>query len=258
MTSALIAAPARPLDPVRLALRRLRADRATFGVTDGLLTLGDPAAGWLPATSFVDGSLVPDLLRTPRLLWDAQPHAAAALAFKQYTYWLAMPAVLGWAVARRVPLMSAENVAVRLADRAPYVTVGMLRPRVAVLPDDPLAGRAGTVVAESPATLLDVLRGTLLDRHVAPLVEATRRQVRVGAHTLYGQLAAAVTYVLAGAAPILPGSPVEAADQILDALGMAQLAKLEDDGGVPTVRRGTCCLAFVAPGLRGRVCADCC
>ncbi|HEU5111371.1 MAG TPA: hypothetical protein VFT95_22750, partial [Micromonosporaceae bacterium] len=75
------------------------------GVAPGLLVT-DPV-GWLPATSLVDGSRLPELLDAAGRRWQAAPHAAAALAWKAYTYWLTLPAVLGWASARRVPLLTA-------------------------------------------------------------------------------------------------------------------------------------------------------
>lgn len=250
-----VTAALRPLDPIVAALAEVRGDSDAFGIADGLV-VADPN-GWLPATALVDGTAIPDLLAAPARIWGAQPHAAATLAYKAYTYWLTMPAVLGWAVARRVPLLSADNVAVRLADDAPQVVIGVLRPTVAVLPDDPVAGHPDTVVVDTPDALLGVLKDTLLDDHVSPLVAATREHVRIGAHTLYGQLAAGIAYALSAAAPVLD-APVPAADTVLDALGLSGLAALCHTDGELRVRRKTCCLAFVVPGLDGHVCADCC
>jgi hypothetical protein len=257
VTLAVTSAPVRPLDPIAAAVAAVRGDADTFGIADGLVVT-DPTRGWTPASALVGGTAIPDLLSVPTRIWGAQPHAAATLAYKQYTYWLTMPAVLGWAVANRVPLLSADNVAVRLDDEAPYVTIGMLRPAVAVLPDDPAAGHPDAVVVDTPAALLGVLKDTLLDRHVSPLVAATREHVRVGAHTLYGQLAAAVAYVLSAAAEHGPYAPVPAADAVLDALGLTGLAALCHTDGELQVRRRTCCLAFVVPGLDGRLCPGCC
>jgi hypothetical protein len=258
VTLALTASGIRPLAPLLAALETVRAGAAVFGVADGLVVGDDPAGGWLPADELLAGPALDELLAGPTRLWGAKPHAAAALAYKQYTYWLAMPAVLGWAVARRVPLLSADNVAVRLDPAEHRLEVGMRRPAVAVLPDDPAAGQRDVRVAADEAELLAVLRDALLDRHVAPLVAATRERVRVGAHTLYGQLAAGVTYVLSEAAELV-ADPVAEGAALLDALGMTALAGLREapEGGL-CVRRSTCCLAFVVPGLGGRTCPDCC
>jgi ferric iron reductase protein FhuF len=259
---ALTASAIRPLAPVVAALEAVRGGSEVFGVADGLVVGDAPGDGWVPATELLTGAALDELLAAPRKLWGAKPHAAAALAYKQYTYWLAMPAVLGWAVARRVPLLDAGNVAVRLAADDHRVELGVRRPVVAVLPDDPAAGHPDAVVAAGEAELLAVLRDTLLDRHVAPLVAATRERVRIGAHTLYGQLAAGVTYVLTAASSPgveLVADPVAAGAALLEALGMTRLADLREapEGGL-CVRRSTCCLAFVVPGLGGRTCPDCC
>jgi hypothetical protein len=260
VTLALAASLGRPLAPVLAALDTVRGGSEVFGVADGLVVGEAPGDGWVPATELA-GPAAPaldELLAAPAKLWGAKPHAAAALAYKQYTYWLAMPAVLGWAVARRVPLLDAANVAVRLGTDDHRVQLGMYRPVVAVLPDDPAAGHPDAVVAGGEAELLAVLRDTLLDRHVAPLVAATRERVRIGAHTLYGQLAAGVTYVLTAAGELL-ADPVGAGAALLEALGMTRLADLREapEGGL-CVRRSTCCLAFVVPGLGGQTCPDCC
>lgn len=245
-----------PLAPIRRVLDAVRDGSGAgdnFGVDSGLV-VADPG-GWRSATALTDGTALDDLLGFPRHAWGAQPHAAAALAYKQYTYWLAMPAVLGWATARRVPLCDAGNVLVRCANDLPYVRIGLRAPIVAVLPDDPVAGAPGTVVTDDP---LAVLRATLLDRHVAPLVEATRERVRVGAHTLYGQLAASVAYVLSAARRALLDPPDEAAAELLGALGLDGMAAVHPADGACAVRRNTCCLAFVVEGLGRSLCIDCC
>jgi hypothetical protein len=253
VTLALTGARLAPLAPVLDALDTVRDGRAEFGIADDLRAGPD----WIPAGALLDGSALPRLLSVPITQWGAKPHAAAALAYKQYTYWLAMPVVLGWASARRVPLLSADNVAVQFLDDTPYFRLGMRRPAVAVLADDPVAGLPGTVVVDTADALLALLADTLRDRHVAPLIEATRRHVRIGAHTLWGQLAASVGYALAAAEPVLDGTAADA-QALLSALRLTDLAELCDTGDSLRVRRSTCCLAFVVPSLGNRLCPDCC
>jgi len=255
VTLALTGAATRPLDPVNAVLAALRGESpaGTFGVHDGLVV--DDPDGWFPAAALIDGTELDTLVGYPVRTWGAAPHAAAALAYKQYTYWLAMPAVLGWATARRVPLLTADNVLVRVAGAMPLVTIGLRTASVAVRADDPLAGAPGTVVVDD---LLGALRDSLLDNHVTPLVAATRQRVRIGAHTLYGQLAASVGYVLTAAEAALLDPPEEAAATALAALGLADLAAVHPADGACSVRRNTCCLAFVVEGLGRTVCGDCC
>ena len=253
MTLALTGTHPSPLAPVLAAIDTVRDGRADFGIADDLRA----GADWVPASALLDGTALPRLLSVPTTQWGAKPHAAAALAYKQYTYWLAMPAVLGWATARRVPLLSADNVAIRFLDDAPYLRLGMRRPTVAVLADDPAAGRPDTIVVDTADELLAILADTLADRHVAPLIEATRRHVRIGAHTLWGQLAASVGYALT-AAEVVPDGAGADATALLSALRLDNLAELCDTGDALRVQRSTCCLAFVVPGLGNRLCPDCC
>src|SRR4051794_35844398 len=147
VTLALTASGIRPLAPLLAALETVRAGEAAFGVADGLVVGDDPAGGWLPAAELLTGPALADLLAGPTRLWGAKPHAAAALAYKQYTYWLAMPAVLGWAVARRVPLLSADNVAVRLDPPGHPLAGGVGPPAGGGAPGGPAARPPGGVGA---------------------------------------------------------------------------------------------------------------
>jgi hypothetical protein len=171
-----------------------------------------------------------------------------------------LPAVLGWAAARRVPLLHASDVLVRLDDHRPLLTVG-LRPStpIAVLPADPLAGAGvpGVRVVADEAELLAAMRTSLLDGHLTPLLEAIHREVRVGERTLMGSVASGVAYAVLRAAEMLPGSSVEAIDTLLRALDIDDLIELvPGPSGDLTVQRKTCCLAFTLP--QPKICAGCC
>jgi hypothetical protein len=255
--------PAPPLAPVTATMRAMFGTDQLPGLAPGLLVADD--TGWLPATRLVDGTHLPHLLDAARHRWQAAPHAAAALTFKAYTYWLTLPVVLGWAAVRRVPLPRPADVLIRAEGHQPLVTIG-LRPgtTVAVLPTDPLATDTAALarhpevrVVADEAALLDALRGSLLDEHLTPLLAALHDQVRIGARPLLGSVAASVAHAVLRAADTLPGSAVEQIGTLLDALGVADLIELVPDRtGAPTVRRRTCCLAFTLP--RPKVCGDCC
>ncbi|MQA27579.1 MAG: hypothetical protein GEU94_19440 [Micromonosporaceae bacterium] len=253
-------AVAGPLDAVteavRAASRRAGPD-APLGLADPLVVADPASGGWISAASLVDGAALPVLLNGPVERWGAMPHAAAALAWKAYTYWLAVPAVTGLACVNRVPLLDADNVLVRLSHKSPFVTIGMRRPAVAVLPDDPYAGDPATTVVADRDGLLGALRVSLVDRHLALLAAATQARVRIGSRALAGALAASVGYVLSLTGPLAPDSPTQLGKPILDALNIADLVELTDtpDGSVD-VRRRTCCLAFTVPGLT--ICTGCC
>ncbi len=237
-----------PIVDALAAIRARRGEGPVHGITPGLV-VADPA-GWVPATRFTDGSALPGLLADAHRRWGAGPAAAAALAWKSYTYWLLLPAVVGYAAVRRVPLLTPENTLVRPHVSAPFVEMGMREPLVAVRPDDPLARRPGSVVVED---LPGCFREILLDGHLNPILERLHGLVRVGRRTLLGSVASGVAYALVRAGDALPGELAETAGTLLDALGVADLVEVTDG---PAVQRRTCCLAFTLP--RPKVCQGCC
>jgi hypothetical protein len=199
------------------------------------------------------------------------------LAWKCYSYWLSLPAVIGYAAARRVPLVRPEAVRWRSSPGQPFLVVGLTGVQVAVLPSDPLA--AGTPEARSAAgvrvvaderELLAELRASLLDEHLTPLLEQVRRGVHVSARTFWGSLASGVAHGVSRAADVMAGPSEEysdvagcdnsqTAEAVLGALGVSDLVELGPrEGGRAgiRVRRRTCCLAFTLP--EPRVCAGCC
>ena len=256
--ASVLAVAADPLAPVLATLVAAFPTNPPGGLAPEL-TVTD-ARGWICARTIADGTRVPELLAAVGHRRRAAPHAAAALAWKAYTYALALPAVLGWAAARRVPLVRPADVLVRLHAPGPVLTLG-LRPsiRVAVLSSDPIAAehRGDIEVVLDEAALLDALRGSLLDAHLSPLLGHIRAAVRIGPRTLLGSLASGVAHAVLDAADVLPGSAAEHAQRLLTALGVQDLVDLMPgpDGGL-TVQRHTCCLAFTLP--EPKICAGCC
>ncbi|MDI1464261.1 IucA/IucC family C-terminal-domain containing protein [Catellatospora sp. KI3] len=217
--------------------------------------------GWTPASALTGGAGLPALFATAHRRWGAAPHAAATLSWKSYSYWVAMPAVLSWAVARRVPLVSADNVLVRFSGEPgeALVQVGLRGVQLAVLPDDPLAHapHPGVTVVGDESLLLKTLRTSLLDHHLDPVSERIREHVKVGRRTLLGSVASGIAYALVRGGPDVPGSTTEAAGTVLSALGLDDLVDLvPSPTGEPAVQRRTCCLAFTLP--QPKVCGGCC
>jgi hypothetical protein len=246
-----------PLTPVTTALRAMFGTDDLPGLAPGLLVADE--AGWAPATTLT-GTRLPELLESAVRLWSGTPHASAALAWKAYSYWASLPVVLGWATARRVPLLDHHEALIHFADRRTLVTVGLRESiPIAVLPSDPLAlaGLPQVRVVADERELLAALRATLLDGHLSPVVSAIQGEVRIGARTLLGSVASGIAHGLLRAADSLPGSAVEAIETLLDALGLADLVELvPGPNGEPTVQRRTCCLAFTLP--KPKVCQGCC
>jgi len=247
-----------PLAPITATLR------AMFGTSTELpglapdLLVHNPT-GWRPA-ALLAGAELGALLDSAGRRWQAQPHAAAALAWKAYTYWLALPAVLGWASARRVPLLTSDNVLAHFDDPRPLVTLGLRAEiPVAVLPSDPLAlsGLPQVHVVADEAALLTAFRTALLDEHLTPMLDAIHGRVRLGKRTLLGSLASGVAHAVLRSADVLPGSSAETIDTLLAALGVDDLVELVPGAaGKLAVQRKTCCLAFTLPSPK--ICSGCC
>ncbi|MDT4995590.1 MAG: hypothetical protein QOH97_5482 [Actinoplanes sp.] len=258
VTTALEHSAQQPLASVTATLRAMFGTSTEIpGLAPDLLVT-DPA-GWRPAATLA-GSELGTLLESAGRRWRAQPHAAAALAWKSYTYWLALPAVLGWASSRRVPLLTSTDVLISFTDPRPLVTLGLRADiAVAVLPSDPLAvrGLPQVKVVADEAALLGALRTSLLDQHLGPMLDAIHSRVRLGRRTLLGSLASGVAYAILRSADVLPGSSVTSIETLLTALGVADLIELVPGStGALTVQRRTCCLAFTLPNPK--VCEGCC
>ncbi|MEV4491355.1 IucA/IucC family C-terminal-domain containing protein [Micromonospora coxensis] len=247
-----------PLAPVTATLRAMFGTDDLPGLAPGLTVVDE--AGWSPATTLVDGTRLPEFLHAATRRWGGTPHACAALAWKSYSYWVALPVVLGWASARRVPLLDPADVLIHFEDHHQLLTMGLRgSTRVAVLPNDPLAlsGLPEVRVVADEAELLRVLRASLLDGHLAPVIAAIQTEVRVGTRTLLGSVASGIAHGILRAADALPGSSTRTVETLLDALDLADLVELvPGPGGEPTVQRRTCCLAFTLPSPK--VCQGCC
>src|SRR5689334_14211087 len=98
-------------------MRRRHGKDSLQGLVPGLRA----SWAWGPAASLLTGDGMADFLATAARRWNAQPHAAAALAWKCYSYWVALPAVVGYAAVRRVPIMSPSEVLVQYSAAQPFV-----------------------------------------------------------------------------------------------------------------------------------------
>ncbi|MBB6470926.1 (2Fe-2S)-binding protein [Sphaerisporangium rubeum] len=255
-----VVVPGRTAEEERLApvTAALSAVRNLSGLAPGLVVRDE--TGWVPATWLTDGSLTGELLDAARVRWQASPHAAAALAFKSYAYWLALPSVIGWVRALQVPLTHPADVLVRAEGPGRFDVIG-LRPSVTVAVPPygapaPLPG--GVRVVRDEAALLEALRSSLLDAHLVPMIEAIQDRVRISRRALLGSIASGVANGILRAAETLPGALVErhvrTALEVLDIADLIELVR--GPYGEPGVRRRTCCLQFTVP--HGTACASCC
>ena len=260
MTALISREAVEPLAPVVATLSALQTRHgkdSLQGLVPGLVGPEGPA--WVPASELSADRL----LETAAERWSAQPHAAAALAWKCYSYWLALPAVLGFAASRRVPLMTPDRVLVRFQAAQPFLTLALRAPVTAVLVTDPIVATdaPGLLIVDDEEELLGVLRRSLVDAHLDPLLEEFRTRARIGRRTLWGSVGSGVAYGLSRAADslpsLVPGDTMALARRLLRALDADDLVELSDrPGGGLDIQRKTCCLAFTLP--TPKVCTTCC
>jgi hypothetical protein len=244
-----------PLETALAVVRRRRGPAGTAGLLPGLVATPPEGDGWFPASDVVSGAVLDALLDAAARRWRADRHVAAALAWRSYTYWLAMPAVLGWATARRVPLLHPTDVSIRLNEHGPFLTISLRRVRLAILSEDPLspcgsyrsrtemdltapAGGVdqhpdgpGTdapdiVPVESEWHLLRTLRQSLRTEHLDPLLVQIQARARLSERALLGSLASAVGNAAVRGLDAPPEQVIAAADQVLTALDVADLVSI--------------------------------
>jgi ferric iron reductase protein FhuF len=111
-------------------------------------------------------------------------------------------------------------------------------------------------IAADDDELLALLRASLLDDHLEPLMAQVRGRVHLGRHALLGSVASGIAHALSRSAGVLAGPTLEVAHQVLGALDLDHLVDLAPAPVGLTVHRRTCCLAFTLP--TPKVCTDCC
>ncbi|MBB5871146.1 hypothetical protein F4553_004525 [Allocatelliglobosispora scoriae] len=249
-------------EPIEAALSAMRS-HAGEASTAGLATpfFAADRTDWTPAATLVSGDSLTALLDVAAHRWSAAPHAAAALAWKSYSYWASLPIVLGWASARRVPLLTAGQTLVRLSGGE--MRFAGAAPDWAVLPDDPFAmvapvwaDGAKVIIAPDEEALLRIVRETLLDQHLDPLLDGIRERVRIGRRTLLGSVASGISYGMIRAEVGLPCGTQESLARLLTALDLDDLVEVSAEADGLAVRRKTCCLAFTLD--QPKVCSGCC
>jgi hypothetical protein len=209
------------------------------------------------AADLAAGERIDELMGTAAALWGGSAHANAALAWKTYCYWTLAPVVLGYVAARRVPVLDAANAVFSVGEDAPMFSVRQIRPRFLALPHDPCAAHPDVEVVANEAVLLDRLRATVFDAHLAPVLDGFLANARVGRRTLMGSVASGIAYAVASIAQVVPDPDDVLAKTLLEAFDVSDLVDIStDEAGRLVYRRRTCCLALTIEG--NRTCSTCC
>lgn len=249
-----------PIDALRAVADRVDRDVSVYPLAGVRPWLdGEAAHGAIefPAAELAAGERIEELMATAAALWGGSVHANAALAWKTYCYWTLAPVVLGYVGARRVPVLDAANAVFRVAEDAPMFSVRQVRPRFLALPHDPCAAHPDVEVVANEAVLLDRLRASVFDDHLAPVLDAFLAKARVGRRTLMGSVASGIAYAVASIAQVVPDPDDVLAKTLLEAFDVSGLVDIStDEEGRLVYRRRTCCLALTIEG--NGACSTCC
>lgn len=170
-----------------------------------------------------------------------RPAVAAALWWKQYSWFVVAAALDGWA-ASELPDLGADTACVQLGEDRPLVTV---RPE-----------RIVAVGEFEPVPFARWLRVEVMTAHLAPILERLHVRSRAGRRLLWGSVAHAIALPLSRRF----GDPVADVPRFLALVGgpvvdLVEIAPVDSgrvdsagvDAGAPggvRVSRRTCCLAF--------------
>lgn len=218
------------LQPVVETLRSAEAAGITLGLAPGLRA-GD---GWSSVVDLVQAphTALMAMVEQAAERWSAPPHVAAALWWKQFSYWTTLPVVVGWAMGH-VPLMTAESTSVLPLPDEPFILAGLNETRVA-------SGGPGPAMGP-------VIRETLIESLHAPVIEALHELTRTGRRGLWGSVAEALVDPFE-----MLGLGADAAEGLLKTIGGPVAGLVE----TPSLRRRTCCLWVTLPG--SDPCPTCC
>ncbi|WUH99886.1 hypothetical protein OHR68_41440 [Spirillospora sp. NBC_00431] len=208
-----------------------------LGVPPDLRAAGE---GWFPVAEL--STRPHDRLRAlvdeSGRLWSAPPHVAAALWWKSFSYWAALPVTLGWVLNRRVPVFTTGTTMVRTPAEEPRMLIGVSELRAAT----------GDV-----AELGEAVRDTLVRDLLAPLIDSLHDLTRTGRRGLWGSVAEGLAHPIVEFAGGRVDDPAKAARILLESIGepVADLVEF-----LPALRRRTCCLWVTLPD--SDACPTCC
>jgi len=223
----------------------------------GLGLAGRPLAAWALATEVAD---VP----SPRLegsLRRVAVHSATtdrlvitSRFFGSYVWQLATAALGCYLMTRRVPDVSAENVAVHLGDDGRVDEVRFLGGGFAALAGDPVAEHADAVVVPDLAALRELLVRRLTTHHLEELILALQVQRGLGTRALWAAVEDRCLGALLWLANGLDLSgdverEAEALSRTSPFVGTSRIVAVETELGSELIlKRGFCCLAYRLDG----------
>jgi ferric iron reductase protein FhuF len=221
------------------------SERRTLPEGGGWLSAAALAAGGAALEEFLawdEAQLTRDYGRRPR------PDVAASFGLHRYAFPAVLLVTVPWYLARRVPRLPPDAVALEGTPAHLAVRTG----EFACLPHDPAAGHPQARVVPDEAALRGAVRAAVAE-HLAPLLEGFRARMRRGARALWGVATDEVTEGLWYLGHLLGDE--EAARRAAEALlpggtpPFARGAAFRELTGphgeaLPTRDRASCCLFY--------------
>lgn len=210
--------------------------------------------GWVMVSELTsDGDLLDELLGRIGQKYETNNRSITGTFLLKDCLWrILTPAVAAFLLERRMPDLSAQNVALSF-DEGGYASGLALREgRFAALPPDPVAGHPDAVVLSSEEELLAWWRDRLAEDHLPPLFDALRRsRSRRGRRALWGTAVDVIceAFMYVGGWFGRQQEALGYAESVLSRdsplSGPSNYFTLEYDGNSEITRvRNTCCLYY--------------
>ena len=153
--------------------------------------VGAPSGdGWLHCADLAAPEMIDGAIALLQTVQGSSPEVAASYYLGWYAASVAGPAVVCFAVSRRVPSLQVSRMSLHLNDDGWFDVTALSETGTAVLPDDPLVGGDGLVVVADDVHALRTHLAAEVVGHLEPLVEALRARVRLGRPALWGTVSA--------------------------------------------------------------------
>jgi hypothetical protein len=162
--------------------------------TEAYADIGALEASWFTAVGLCDAQtiLLDDALtRQAKHYPHMEARTRGAYFIGEYSWYMPQAAIGAYLLRKRVPDLSAENIALRYSTytwhedsesgEAERIDVRFLSGRFACLPDDPTADHPDAIVLPDRDALREWLR-TTLEAHLTPLIERVYARTKLSRH----------------------------------------------------------------------------
>lgn len=166
----------RPASPFRETLKRVDPEKYYFGLNPS------PSEGSRETVDSLvrdGGKALAARMEQARSKWSLSARDAALFMIGTYAWGVGGPAIACYVLARRVPDISPQNVALTFNGDGGLSEAALRVERFAVLPDDPAADHPEALVLADEAAMLGWMRERL-EAGIGPLIEAARGHARLG------------------------------------------------------------------------------